>query len=103
MNRVEHLLTIAGEECNEVAQRTTKALRFGLSEAQPGQPFDNAERILMEYADLLAVVEMLQSEGHLPVWEASRMRALMDAKKRKVEKYLAYARDIGTLEVEHVQ
>ena len=29
MTREEHLLTIVAEECAEVAQRATKALRFG--------------------------------------------------------------------------
>jgi hypothetical protein len=30
MTRKEHLLVIAMEECNEVAQRLSKALRFSL-------------------------------------------------------------------------
>lgn len=44
MTRDEHLYTIAGEEGVEVAQRCSKALRFGGSEVQPGQTMDNRAR-----------------------------------------------------------
>lgn len=45
MKRHEHLLSILAEECCEVGQRVSKALRFGLDEVQPGQDLSNAERI----------------------------------------------------------
>ena len=48
MTREEHLLTIVAEECNEVAQRATKALRFSLEEIEPGQEFSNRERLFQE-------------------------------------------------------
>lgn len=50
------LLTILVEECAEVAQRATKALRFGLDEVQSGQPFDNAYRLSQEIGDISCVV-----------------------------------------------
>jgi len=65
MTRSEHLLVILAEECNEVAQRVSKALRFGLEEIQPGQGKTNAERISDELDDLMAVLEMLCDEGCL--------------------------------------
>jgi hypothetical protein len=40
MTRDEHLMTIAMEECAEVAQRVSKAVRFGMEEIQPGQPLN---------------------------------------------------------------
>lgn len=86
MNRTEHLLTILAEECAEVAQRATKALRFGLEEIQPGSPFDNSTRITHEYADLLAVVKMLQTDGSLPVRDLRLLH------------FLEYSAQIGTLE-----
>jgi NTP pyrophosphatase (non-canonical NTP hydrolase) len=58
MTRTEHLLSITAEECAEVAQRVTKAMRFGLTEIQPGQPFTNADRIMAEFNDLQAMIEM---------------------------------------------
>jgi NTP pyrophosphatase (non-canonical NTP hydrolase) len=95
MTRTEHLLWIVAEECAEVAQRVSKAARFGLKEVQPGQPLSNAERIVQEFDDLLAVVVMLKDEGCLP---ASGGKAALLAKKAKVEKFLRYSAECGTLE-----
>lgn len=95
MTRQEHLLTILGEECVEVAQRASKALRFGLTEVQPdlAQAYTNAERLMQEYAHLVAMIDMCQEEGLLPVMPQS----FVAAKKRNVEKYLGYSRECGTL------
>ena len=62
MNRLEHILTITAEECNEVAQRITKSLRFGLLNIEEGQEDTNLARILEEYTDLVAMLEMLENE-----------------------------------------
>lgn len=51
------LLTILIEECAEVQQRATKALRFGLDEIQPGQPYTNKFRLGSEVGDLLEVLD----------------------------------------------
>lgn len=96
MNRTEHLLTILAEECNEVGQRVSKALRFGLNEVQPGQTRQNTDRLLEEILDLFAVVEMLQEEGLIYI-EPSIGTAAIDAKKAKVEKFLEYSKQCGTL------
>lgn len=45
MNKVEYLLACLAEEAVEVAQRATKAMRFGCNEVQPGQPLCNVQRI----------------------------------------------------------
>jgi len=50
----EHLLICLAEECSEVVQRITKALRFGLDEVQPGQEFTNSQRIGQELIDVAA-------------------------------------------------
>ncbi len=94
MNLQEHLLTILIEECNEVAQRATKALRFGLEEVQPDQPLTNAERIVYEYNDLLTVISMLTEKGFISNVIHAEM---MIAKKEKIIKYLEYSKSIGTL------
>jgi hypothetical protein len=97
MNRREHLLTILGEEGVEVSQRCSKALRFGLDEVQPGQELTNAQRIRGEYIDLLAVMRMLVEEGAIePLTDPSFMQAMED-KRQKVEKFLEYSRQCGTL------
>lgn len=94
MNRTEHLLCILAEECSEVAQRVSKALRFGLSEVEPGQTKNNAERINEELDDLFGVFTMLIGEEILR--EPSLDQGIM--KMSKVEKYLKYSREQGTLD-----
>ncbi len=101
MTRREHLLIIAMEECHEVAQRISKALRFGLTEVQPDQEMNNAERITQEFNDLNAIIEMIQFEDD--TWfrqsiEARRFQ--IEAKKIKVEKFLKYSEYVGTLKNE---
>lgn len=98
MNVTEHLLVILGEECVEVSHRVSKALRFGLSEAQPGQA-SNLERLEEELVDLFATVNMLYKRGLLnlrindPIIEA-----LTATKQAKVARYMGYSRELGTLE-----
>ncbi len=93
MNRTEHLLVKLMEECDEVSQRASKALRFGLSEIQPGQRLNNSERIEEEAADLLGILEILQEEGCLN-WPS--FTAI--AKSRvKFEKVLLFSKECGTL------
>ena len=95
MTRDEHLYTIAAEECAELAQRFSKANRFGGNETQPGQPFNNRQRILQEFADLIGAMEMLGFDFQIGRLHA--LRPWIDAKKEKVEKYLAYSKECGTL------
>lgn len=95
MNRKEYLLECLSEECNEVGQRVSKALRFGLNEVQDGQPFDNAERIVHELKDLLAVATILQAEGHIDSFRVSPDE--VGAKAERIEKFMAISRREGTL------
>jgi NTP pyrophosphatase (non-canonical NTP hydrolase) len=87
MTETELLLCCLSEECAEVAQRVSKALRFGLEEVQPGQPKDNATRILDELNDLLAVAYMLEGRG---IGRMGRT-ATIEAKQNKVRAYLEYS------------
>ena len=98
MTRDEHLLSCLAEECAEVAQRVSKALRFGLEEVQPGQPFTNAERIVYELIDLKAVVGMLEDPKLLaPLGDDS---SLVADKVRKVNSFMQYAKAMGALQGE---
>lgn len=94
MNRLEHLLFILAEEGAEVAQRASKAARFGIDEVQEGQPLTNEERIWYEFSDLIAVSEMIQTERG----KGGICRQMVQAKKEKVERFLEYSRKMGTLE-----
>lgn len=97
MNRKEHLLTILAEECVETAQRATKALRFGINEIQEGQNQDNAERIVYEFNDLFAVMNMLVEEGYIKNDEKLLNAEALERKKQRVEKYLLVSKKQGTL------
>lgn len=57
------ILTILVEECAEVIQRATKALRFGLQEVQPGQVWTNDCRLAQEIGDLYATINLAQLNG----------------------------------------
>ena len=101
MNLTEHLLTIAGEECAEIAQRTAKALRFGLNQTQMDaddrpeenpERLDNRERIRREYLHLIAVMDMLGIYVN-----GDDVHAHIVAKKERVRKYLERSRRDGTL------
>lgn len=93
MNTSEHLLTVVAEECAEVAQRVSKALRFSLGEIQAGQSLTNAERIIQEYDDLRGAVLMCQDEGILPYSDLCRI----NAKRSKIKCYLKYSSAVGAL------
>lgn len=101
MTRLEHLLSLVGEECAEVIQRVSKAARFGLTEIQPGQDLTNLQRILVEYADVCAAVKMLLDEETSLDYETTvngvAFHQLIDKKIKKVEKYLTYSEQCGTL------
>lgn len=94
MNKIEHLLTCLIEECAEVQKLAAKALRFGLDDHAPDSSATNSEDIAGECTDLLAIMEMLESEGIIPPFGDAR---LIQAKKDKVEKYMEYAKGRGTL------
>ena len=83
INHVEHLLTVLAEEAVEVAQRATKAMRFGLEEVQHGRICDNRERLMIELNELWAICEMLDL-AHVD-------REVIEDKKRRVLKYMEYA------------
>lgn len=97
MKRHEHLLLIAMEECDETSQRISKALRFTLGESQPGQEFSNAYRILEEFNQLIAVMEMLEDEGVFGNLETF-LGDVREKKKQAVEKWLEHSYKNGTLE-----
>lgn len=96
MNQTEYLLTCLAEEGVETAHRVSKALRFGLEEVQPGQVATNAERLVGEIVDFLAMVDMLEQEG---IIELPRDQEALRRKQDKVRKFMAYSQERGTLTV----
>lgn len=82
-------MVVLMEECDELSQRCSKAIRFGMTEIQPGQELNNKQRIEQELGDLLAVCNMLG----LGVDEHR-----MNEKDAKVRKFMAYSREQGQLD-----
>ncbi len=95
MTELEYLLCAIGEESVEVSQRSSKAQRFGLHEVQDGVPLDNAERLIYEFNDLYALLLLLQKD-HPEIGDLIVPEHIM-AKQQKYQKYLDYAKRIGTV------
>jgi NTP pyrophosphatase (non-canonical NTP hydrolase) len=95
MNRTEHMLTVLAEECSEVAKETSKCLRFGPMEVFADIGISNAQRVKREFNDVLAMIEMLQAAGVLPL--EMRDDQMIQNKKLKFEKILEYSQECGTL------
>ena len=96
MNRKEYLTVKVSEESHEVGQRACKAACFGMDEIQPGQNLDNRERLWGEFADLVGILEMLFPEIDI-IEIVKALRPQIDAKKIKVEKFMRYSEECGTL------
>lgn len=100
MTRQQMLLTQLMEECNEVAQRCSKAIRFGLHEKQVEQEETNAERIVYELQDLVAVANMIYTGQGNETLYTSLDEDMFHLKERKVEKYLDYSKTLGIMDAE---
>ena len=96
MNRQEHLLVILSEECAELSKEVSKALRFGLNDHEPEKTETNAQRIVSEFNDLVAIIGMLKDIGSLDEKEFVNLKAI-EAKQKKVEKWFKYSQRVGTL------
>jgi len=92
MTRTELLLTVLSEECTEVGQRACKAIRFGLNEVQEGQEKTNAERLIYEFNDLLAVMYQLKDDGLIDRIVDPEMIRL---KREKMDKWIKYSNELG--------
>ena len=94
MNRQEHLLVIAAEECAEIQHAIAKALRFGLEATGPEAENTNAQQIHKEFNDLLAILRMLRGTGVSIFADGD----LVQAKITRVEHYLLHSKHRGTLD-----
>lgn len=80
------------EECGEVAQAASKCVRF-TPEHAPAEKPTNFENLVVEFNDLIAIVELLQEEDlHL-----ERIEHLVNEKKERLRKFIQISKDMGTL------
>jgi len=103
MNATEHLMVCGGEEANEVAtaalsvaKALSKVLRFGVNDLNPERGVTAVQHLVAELNDLQGVVELLQEAGVELL--GLHDRGAIDAKKRKVRKYMGISQDNGMLD-----
>lgn len=93
------LLVKIMEECNEVAHRVSKGLRFGMDEVWDKHPdglsLTNHERIFDEFLDLYAALNLLDPELYFDLDEG--FRTTLIEKRERVTKYLAISLKLQTL------
>jgi len=87
MTRQDHLLVILAEECAEVIQAVSKALRFGLQDGYPDTERTNSTDITRELAHILAMHQLLADDNSIGY---INVQAILD-KQTKVEEYLKYS------------
>ena len=80
------LLTVLIEECSEVQKCATKALRFGYLGIEPGQSFNNYERITEEVGDLMGVIDLAIDKGLI---DGAQIDRLVRNKREKLSLYLS--------------
>lgn len=93
MTKEQFLLMKCMEEASEFGVRCSKAARFGQDQIQPGQLLNNRERIIDEFNDLVACMQLLGIDPF----------TVIDTNKvydhqMKVEKYMDISRDLEHLE-----
>jgi len=99
MTENEILLTMVAEECAEVAHVASKSLRFGLDNIPPYDynkeaQATNAVRLVEEFNDLYAVMELLYLRGLI---HTIVDRELVDQKHEKIGKYMKMSKDLEIL------
>lgn len=98
MNIEQLLLIKLMEECAEVQQACSKALRFGLNSSNndSGIVHTNAMDIRKEFLDVLAVIEVLTEEGILDMIGMSQED--VNPRKDRINKYMLASKQLGILQ-----
>jgi hypothetical protein len=102
MNQQEYLFSKLGEECNEIAQMTSKINCFGIDEVFKDkhlnpEKFSNRERLINEINDLFGIIELLQLRGALPKIDQLYNKEKVLEKRRKVTFWMQESVKNGTL------
>lgn len=99
MSIEQHALLKLGEECNEVAQMTSKCSQFGMDEVykttQDSSYPPNVIRLHAELNDLMACIEVLNERHGLKYIPSP---AAIASKIVKMDKFLKYSQELGMVE-----
>jgi NTP pyrophosphatase (non-canonical NTP hydrolase) len=83
-NKSQEIMSILQEECSEVIQAVSKINRFGIDNYKPGKPKTNREHLEEELGDLLAMIELLETDG---VISRVKLEVAKTAKFEKLKKW----------------
>lgn len=101
MRKNEYLALVAMEECAEIQQAISKALRFGFDDHHPTRANEtNEEQLLTEFYQLTAMMEELQKQGVIKGFTQDQIEEVKQKKIEKVYKYMDYSKEKALLEEE---
>jgi len=103
MNRTDYLLTCLMEECGELIQECSKALRFGLQDKweEDPKPPDWREKptphdaIIREYFDIVAVMDLLRGTRVIASQSIQSIEEMVNTKKQRIDRYMHYSEERG--------
>ena len=99
MNKGEYLMVVAAEECAEIQENISKAIRFGVANHHPDKPeTTNGHEILKEFNQLRAVIDMLIIGEHIPGISHEEANEIYRDKVAAVKHWQAYSKGIGMLD-----
>jgi hypothetical protein len=93
MNREQYLLICLSEELAEMQHAISKILRFTRNDKHVSLSKSNAEQLDDEWADVNAVISLLQDNGFYIQKSLEREMS----KKLKLRSYMEYSRNLGVL------
>lgn len=93
MKKNEYLALVAMEECAEVQQALSKAIRFGFKDYHPSRVDEsNEEQMLTEFYQLTAMIEELEKQGAIKCFSEEKITKIKQDKIKKVYKYMDYSK-----------
>ena len=99
MQKNEYLALVAMEECAEIQQALSKAIRFGFDDHYPSRPDEtNEEQLLTEFYQLTAMIEELHKQVIISGFTQEKIKQVKQDKIEKVYKYMDYSAEKGLLE-----
>lgn len=99
MRKNEYLTLVAMEECAEIQQALSKAIRFGVDDHHPSRADEtNEEQLLTEFYQLTAMIEELQNQGIIESFTREKIAEVKQNKIKKVYQYMDYSKKQGLLD-----
>lgn len=97
MTRRENLLIVASEECAEVSKAISKLMRFGAENHHPDSSETNEYKLMVEYYQLVATMDMLINTGTVHNLPSEEVEKIKHEKMVNVLKYQKVSKELGTI------